>query len=186
MPLLEHGDVLVIESDVVAKYVAKNIRGDDGRGDGLYPKTPGDEELVDSFLSEWSAVTDRYYSVLTATSQKEAEVRLESFVRSLDVIEGLLLQRSGGGDYLLGADFSYAECIAAPWVQRFYVTLPYFRGVDFGSDVLGEERGRLSRWMQAVRSRPSCLESICPEEEMIAACKRYYVSFASPGASGSL
>jgi hypothetical protein len=40
--------------------------------------------------------------------------------------------------------------------------------------------------MEAVCQRSSCRGSRCPEEEMIAACERYYVSFVSPGASGSL
>ena len=37
VPLLELGDNLVIESDVVAKYVAQHIEGVDGKGDGMYP-----------------------------------------------------------------------------------------------------------------------------------------------------
>ena len=37
VPLLEDGDSLVIESDVVAKYVATEVEGSDGKGDNLYP-----------------------------------------------------------------------------------------------------------------------------------------------------
>merc|ERR1711939_1275348 len=38
--------------------------------------------------------------------------------------------------FLLGDDFSFAECICAPWVQRFFVTLPYFRGIDFDHRII--------------------------------------------------
>lgn len=48
--------------------------------------------------------------------------RKHPFVQSLGDIDDLLRQRSHG-DYLLGSTFSYAECISAPWVQRFYVSL---------------------------------------------------------------
>ena len=40
VPLLEHGDKLVIESDVVTKYISKHIEGVDKKGDGLYPTIP--------------------------------------------------------------------------------------------------------------------------------------------------
>jgi glutathione S-transferase len=103
--------------------------------------------------------------------------------RRLAVVDDLLRDRTG--DFILGENFSYAECIAAPWIQRCYVTLPYFRGIDFEDDILSRF-DFMSTWMRAVCDRPSCVTSRCPESEMIAACKRYYVSFVSPGATGTL
>lgn len=196
MPLLEHGiddELLVIESDAVAKYVAQNIPGVDGggRGEGsMCPETAEEEALVDSFLEGWSRVTDAYYDVLRAASQEEAERRTVSYVKSLGAVDDLLVGRrleDGGGPFLLGHRFSYAECIAAPWIQRFYVTLPHFRGIDdFESDILwGNDLDDLSIWMRAVCERPSCAASACTEGEMIAACERYYVSFVSPGGGGA-
>jgi len=186
VPLLEHRDKLVIESDVVTKYVSKHIEGVDRKGDGLYPNNTEDEELIDTFLDEWGSITDRYYSILTATSQQEVDRCVATWIQSLETIERILKQRTTG-DYLLGTDFSYAECISAPWIQRFYVTLPYFRGINFHDDILLANNFHcLSKWMNKVCNRSSCIESKCPEEEMIAACKRYYVSFISPNASGFL
>ena len=185
VPLLEYDGNLVIESDVVAKYVSQHIEGVNGRGTDMYPtNNEADEELVMSFVDSWRHVTDTYYSVLTATSEKEVKKRKTSFIQSLDIINNLLKERDGGA-FMLGSTFSYAECISAPWVQRFYVTLPYFRAIDFEEDIL-KSFDLLPLWMGAVCNRPSCVASKCPEEEMIAACKRYYVSFISPGAKGSL
>ena len=190
VPLLEFGeDDLVVESDVVAKYVAQNIQGVGGKGDELYPKTKEDEKLIDSFLSKWSRVTDTYYSVLTATSQKQVDQNIQSFLSSLKTIDDIFKnqQRSDDENFLLGGTFTYAECISAPWIQRFYVTMPYFRGIDFEKDLLLNNNFEcLSNGMGAVCQRQSCIDSKCPEDEMIAACKRYYVSYLSPGASGSL
>ena len=186
VPLLEHGDKLVIESDIVTKYISKYIKGVDGKSDGLYPTNVEDEELIDTFLDEWGSVTDIYYSILTATSQKEVDRCVATWIQSLEIIESILKQRTTG-DYLLGTDFSYAECISAPWIQRFYVTLPYFRGINFQEDILSANKfDCLSKWMGKVCNRPSCIESKCPEDEMIAACKRYYVSYISPNAKGFL
>ena len=185
VPLLEHGDKLVIESDVVTKYISKHIKGV-GKGDGLYPTNEEDVELINTFLDEWGSVTDRYYSILTATSQKEVDRCVAKWAQRLETIESILKQRTTG-DYLLGTDVSYAECISAPWIQRFYVTLPYFRGINFHDDILlANNLQCLSEWMDKVCNRPSCIESKCPEDEMIAACKRYYVSYISPNASGVL
>ena len=186
VPLLEHGDELVIESDVVTKYISKHIEGV-GKSDGLYPTNEEDEELIDTFfLDEWGSVTDRYYSILTATSQNEVDRCVATWIQSLETIESILKRTTG--DYLLGADFSYADqCISAPWIQRFYVTLPYFRGINFQVDILLAKNFHcLSKWMNKVCNRSSCIESKCPEDEMVAACKRYYVSYISPNASGFL
>eukprot|EP01083_Nonionella_stella_P133090 404646_1 len=95
----------------------------------------------------------------------------------LETIERILKQQTTG-DYLLGTDFSYGECISAPWVQRFYVSLPYFRGINFQDDILlANNLQCLSKWMNKVCNRPSCIESKCDEDEMIAACKdiMYYI-----------
>ena len=137
--LLEHRDELVIESDVVTQYISKHIEGVDKKGDGLYPANLEDEELIETFLDEWGSVTDRYYSILTATSQNDVDRCIANWVQSLETIEKILKQRTTG-DYLLGTDFSYAECISAPWIQRFYVTLPYFRGISFQEDILSANK----------------------------------------------
>ena len=183
VPLLEHNDHIVIESEVIAKYIAQNINGIDGKGDDLYPSNEKDMEQIQSFMARWQHVTDSYYDLLRATSQKEVDKHEVSFIQSLQTVDELLQKTTG--DFVLGNNFSYAECIAAPWIQRFYVTLPYFRGIDLENDILSRF-DRLSSWMTAVCRRPSCVASICPEREMIAACKRYYVTYLSSGANGVL
>lgn len=181
VPLLEHEDNVVIESDVVAKYVAQNIDGVDGKGDDLYPNAEEDVEQIQTFMSRWQEVTDTYYALLRASSQEEVEDCESAFIESLASIDDLLKIRKG--DFILGENFSYAECISAPWIQRFYVTMPYFRGIDFEDDILSRFEF-MSTWMNAVCNRPSCVTSLCPKSEMIDACKRYYVSYLSPAAKG--
>ena len=175
VPLLEHGQELVIESTVVARYIAQHVGGPE-----LYPRTAEDLERIERFLSIWADVETTYYDLLRASSDAQAEERRALFVDRLAAVDELLDR----APFLLGDDFSFAECIAGPWVQRFFVTLPYFRGIDF-DDVL-RAFDSLAAWTRAVRDRASCRESICPEGEMINAAKRYYVSYLSPGATGRL
>ena len=175
VPLLEHGGQYVIESTVVARYIAQHVGGPE-----LYPRTAEDLERIERFLSIWADVETTYYDLLRASSDAQVEERRALFVDRLAAVDELLDR----APFLLGDDFSFAECIAAPWVQRFFVTLPYFRGIDF-DDVL-RAFDSLAAWTRAVRDRASCRESICPEGEMIDAAKRYYVSYLSPGAKGGL
>ena len=176
VPLLEHGQELVIESTVVARYIAEYVGGLE-----LYPRTAEDLERIERFLARWADVETTYYDLLRASSEAQAEERRALFVDRLAAVDELLGARA---PFLLGEDFSFAECIAGPWVQRFFVTLPYFRGIDF--DEVLRAFDALPGWMRAVRDRASCRESICPEGEMLDAAKRYYVSYLSPGARGRL
>jgi len=85
---------------------------------------------------------------------------------------------------LLGEQFSHAEAVAGPWVERMLLMLPHWRGID--TIRLCETHGlqRTSVWMQAVAARPSVKSTSAGEEEMIAASRRYYVDYASPGTPG--
>jgi glutathione S-transferase len=185
VPLLENSDDYIVESEAVTEYVIRNVEGP-GRvdDDRMYPlNDPTACQCVDSFLRKWYPVVDKYYGVLCATSEKEVRSKQQKFVTSLFELEKELCCQ---GDFILGDTFSLGECIAAPWVQRFFVTLPYFRAIDFETDVLKENGlDRTCAWMRAVRERPSVLRSKCPEDEILAAAVRYYVSYVSPAAPGT-
>jgi len=188
VPLLEHGDNLVVESDLVTKYVAQHV-GEEG----MYPYDARDE--MDSFLEEtWYPVVDRYYDYLCASSRKGADAARKKFCVSLRMLNDELFigrddssfEHFKNGDFFLGEQFSVVECIAGPWLQRFLVTLPYFRGVDFMTEILPEECTRLEKWVRAVTARQSVMESACSDDEILAAARKYYVSYLSPGAPGVL
>lgn len=190
VPLLEHGENLVVESDLVAKYIAEHVHLDGRFNEDLYPSSSSYDacQQIDAFLEIWLDVVDHYYDILTVPpSSGETGVMntMNVFERSLGALENVLSQNSASKDgaFVLGRKFSLAECIAAPWVQRFYVTLPHFRSVNFQETLL--PFGRTAKWMSAVRRRKSVVESKCPEEEIIAAANRYYVSYITPGSPGA-
>jgi hypothetical protein len=97
VPLLEHGENLVIESEDLVKYISQNI-GTSGRlatapfentcvtldhgdcMDKMYPiRILEIRERIDQFLNAWHIVVDDYYDVLTASSDPEVQSRLTSF-----------------------------------------------------------------------------------------------------------
>ena len=83
---------------------------------------------------------------------------------------------------MLGRQFSLAECVAAPWVERMLVMLPYWRSVNLVELCRQQSLTRTASWLQAVASRPSVLSTTAGEAAMAKAATAYYVSFVSPGA----
>mmetsp|Transcript_15245 Transcript_15245/g.28492 ORF Transcript_15245/g.28492 Transcript_15245/m.28492 type:complete len:156 (+) Transcript_15245:608-1075(+) len=147
---------------------------------------PGQKlEEIEQFLHIWHQVVDDYYDVLTAVSEMSVESQKKKFLKSLQDLQGTLTV-SNAGPFVLGDTFSVAECIAAPWVQRFFVTLPYFRKIDLDHVIRNDtDYEKVVNWMDAIRTRPSVARTACPPEEMLAAAQRYYVSYFSPGSPAS-
>uniref|UniRef100_A0A7S1BKN8 GST C-terminal domain-containing protein n=1 Tax=Corethron hystrix TaxID=216773 RepID=A0A7S1BKN8_9STRA len=147
-------------------------------------------QRVDSFLAAWYPTVDSYYDILTSRGETAVGRAVIDFVASLAVLEEELGRGSDvkeGAPFVLGKIFSLAECVAAPWVQRFFMTLPHFRGIDFEEDILSQNGFKqTAHWMRAVIDRPSVIASKCPEDEVMAAAMRYYVSYVSPGAPADL
>lgn len=184
VPLLEDHERnrLVIESDVVTEYIAKNVDAEGTANLHLYPSSNLDHDLIQAFKSTWYIATDCYYDILRATSEHEVKRYLETFLNCIAALD-IVLDEKKDGPFLLGKHFSYAECICAPWLQRFYVTLPHFRKLDIEKDILYNHPNVL-KWIRAVCSRPSVIRSKCSDEEMINAAKRYYVTYTSPSPIG--
>jgi glutathione S-transferase len=175
--LLEHGDALITESEEVTKYVAEHV----ATSDDMYPK---DHKRIDRFLNVWNSVTSTYYNYLTASGERSTRTNRIAFTASLKHLEPILSEHDG--DFVLGNTFSVAECMAAPWIQRFYVTLPYFRGIHIIEDIIPKECEEVAKWMEVVRKRPSVQVTACADDEMLNAARKYYVSYVSPGAPGTL
>ena len=177
VPLLQRDDGSVVtESIDVSRCVATEF------SDGvLLP--PGDAAAIDAFVRHWTNRCEpAYYNVLKADSEFQASAALSGLLETLSQVnEQLQVTRDA---FLLGSQFSHAECVAAPWVQRMLLMLPYWRNMDILDEC--EQRGLscTARWLRAVAARPSVIETACEEAEMVRASKLYYVDYASPGSPG--
>merc|ERR1712083_1146206 len=60
-----------------------------------------------------------------------------------------------GGPFLLGPDFSLAECLTASFAVRALVNFGFHRGTDVETACERLELARVLRWFRTVRDRPS-------------------------------
>ena len=180
VPLLECGSQeKVVESDVVTKFVAQQL----GSSDSMYPQNDLPARArIDRFLQKFDSAVQEYYQYLGARNAEQAQQGKISFCQALGCLdEELVVEKEGR--YCLGDTFSVAECIAAPWVHRFQIVLPYFRGVRVQDLGLPEA---VTQWMEAVLDRPSVQATNGPTDYILESTKGYFVNYITPGAAGDI
>lgn len=96
--------------------------------------------------------------------QADTEVKVEEgrgrLAAAICTIDRFLEERSQpGGPFFMGCQFSQAEVVTIPFIQRGVATLPAFRGIDVWR-IVGEEKAtRMKEWMEAGLARPSLVET---------------------------
>eukprot|EP00440_Ansanella_granifera_P022222 gb/GFBE01024141.1/.p2 GENE.gb/GFBE01024141.1/~~gb/GFBE01024141.1/.p2 ORF type:complete len:272 (-),score=62.61 gb/GFBE01024141.1/:7-822(-) len=157
VPILQHhtkeGDVNIIESVPCAEYIEDAFPD---KGPSLRPASPKQRNAIRMFL-EIAGKWMPFGVVFSKTEDLGARLR-EFAVASKNLNAALEKWGEPGGDFLLGANFSMAEVIIAPFVMRFG-WWDYFRGINALKTI--EELGcdRLARWVRAVQSRKSVTET---------------------------
>jgi len=163
VPLLEHGDpgsadyVKLIESNVILDYI-EDVWGSVGLR--LRPTDPKDAAAVRMFLEHFGKMSP--FALVMGNSQEVLRQRLQDFVKGMKVVERcmqLYKKKDAEGDFLLGADFSYAECMAAPILVRGESWLKAHHGVDVRKLAVDLGLTHLSKWMEAVLARPSVTQT---------------------------
>lgn len=208
MPLLQvDDDTFLCESMVVTNYIAE-LYSDSGTESSsssnkqqLIPKRPEDRAIMRLFI-ELCGSTFSYFPLLRAkgnNNQKEYDANLQQLKDGLVNTDAFLKRFSpqnkgddNDGPFLLGNQFSLAECTVAPFVQRSCVILPAFTGGGGGENnnignevidpieicnILGLDR--LKSWIEAVCSRPSVQISSVPANDMIESTSRMLERFAA-------
>ena len=186
VPLLEIGDQVVCESLDIVRLLGKDTRLLPPQGDGH----------IEPFIEHWvGQVEPAYYDLLRAPDEQQAQARRYPLLQAFSELENKLLLRQGfnpttGADDsespFLCDDFSLAEVVAAPWVDRMLSMLPHWRALELLPFMQQCGLDRSVRWMKAVAARPSVTQSSAGAEEMARASGRYYVEHVSPGAPGVL
>mmetsp|Transcript_26595 Transcript_26595/g.74428 ORF Transcript_26595/g.74428 Transcript_26595/m.74428 type:complete len:166 (+) Transcript_26595:350-847(+) len=124
-----------------------------------------------SLMPGWFA----YIAIIKADpGSKDEEEALKELRDGLHAANAFLATRpeADSGPFLLGERFSLAEVATAPFAQRFMTVLPGTRPTVDPRQIL-EEEGlfRLSTWLTAVCTRPSCMETIAPTAELVESYK---------------
>ena len=172
VPLLECGDdTLVVESEDVIKFIGAAIEPDDS----MYPVDYIElRARIDRFLPAFEDVIQGYYKYLTASSKDEEEMGKLAFCKALKNLETEI-----EGPFCLGESFSVAECYAAPWVHRFDVVVPYFRGAQLQDLIVTDSK--VAQWMQAVLQRPSVQSTNVPSSSLLQSTRNHFVKYVTPG-----
>ena len=119
--------LVLVESAVVTKFISTAFQG---RGSELFPKFPASNmppELSKGLAaSRMDLFVDIYMSTLFSATNKLMNSRTQESLHSalLQFLHGLVkcdtcLQIHGSeGTFLIGEQFSFAECMTAPFVVR--------------------------------------------------------------------
>ena len=172
VPLLEVKDLeqspdtmLFTESLVVADYIAEQY----DTKNHLLPASAKDRAITRLFTELFGGSAFSYFPLLRAKGDK-LEAAKQTFKDGL-VGANAFLKHHKSAPFLLGDQFSLAECNAAPFVQRACIILPAFTGPTNGvnpidiCDDLGLDH--LKKWMEAVMARPSVIATGMSEEKLL-------------------
>ena len=157
VPLLELGadGPVLIESLVICDFL-DDAADADGRPD---PAERANARLYANLFQ--SAIS--YVPILKAEAGSDDEAAAIASLREGMAAMDAYLKAHGeaGGPYLLGSRWSYAESTTAPFAARFATVLPALRpDLDPYAMMADDGLSALSAWMEAVVSRPSCVETL--------------------------
>jgi len=166
VPLLEHGERIVIESDDVVRYVVNNIPG----------KEIATTEQDDVLLEAWTKVNTVMFRMLMAEDQKEVDAQYVAWHDALKLLEGALPSKQ--------RSFGMVECLIGPWVSRMNSVLPEFRCISVEKEL--NQYPRAAKWLEMIAKRPSILESSVSTEKLLSSYRARFIKYVSTNEPGSL
>lgn len=179
VPVLDvaQGTLVLCESIVIAEYLADEF----GEG-SIQPKSSADRARSRLF-TELCSNAFSYFPILRVRDDVgKRATALENLKFSMAGVNDYLTQHGkDDGPFLFGRDFSTAECIAAPFVQRACVILPTFCGPEISPLAICDELklSRLSTWIKAVLARPSVSATGVKEPDMVKSVEAMLTRFAA-------
>jgi len=162
IPLLEHGEIMIDGIGAVI-YIAEALDGPD-----LIPKSPlrkgFNHDVYMAFIDNLGRHgVGGVHKCLQASNVRELKEAIKQTIKGLTRMNDVLKEKAlDGGPFTEGPDFSFVECIAAPWLLRMYIALPHWRKVD--PLELADDAGldRVAQWFRAMLERPSVKSTAPP------------------------
>ena len=157
VPVLLHDGMTLVESALVAEYVARAFPG----GEDIAYADAAEAYGGGLFVAQFNAITPAYFRALRAKSQKEVDAALDDVRAGLRQAERALAisQRGSEGPYACGARFTLADATTCTMNSRLAVVLGHFRAFRLHAEVETMELTRLAKWMDACAERPSVRET---------------------------
>lgn len=176
VPIIIDGPDKLIESNLVSEYLDRKY-GD--ASSKLFPDDPYKLAKVRWFVDLFSELfLPNLFGMLRADSQEALDEVKEKFDNGLKLLNKFVEQHSfEGGDFFLGADYSFAEVAATPFVQRASVALPEYRGYSLELAFKQHNLARLQAWYKAASERPSHQQTAPEPEQLIASWSKFVGEF---------
>ncbi|XP_057252401.1 protein IN2-1 homolog B isoform X2 [Beta vulgaris subsp. vulgaris] len=156
VPALEHNNNIIVESLDLIKYIDANFEGP-----SLFP----DDHAKKEYTEELFVYSDKWNPTLffyLRGTKSEDEMRA-----AFDKFEELLSKYNHEGPFLLGAQFSAADVVYAPFLQRY---LPLF--IDLHKYDITEGRPKLAAWLKALDTIEAFQQTKWDEEQNVKIYKR--------------
>lgn len=189
MPILEVGErgsseyFGMIESGAVSEFVAAAFDG----GSPLRPANPRLETRMRLFMQCYAeGMQAGQTGLMMCSDEASAAAAYDKLCAGMVAANACLLKHgsSAEGSFLLGKDFSLAECLSAPFVIRARTALKVHRGVDIQADAQAMRLERLAQWLDAVAARPS-VASTTPSPDYLSEVPSYlrarWFAYTIPG-----
>jgi glutathione S-transferase len=179
VPLLETDEGVLIESMVIVEYLEDQT----AEQSSLTAVQRARARLFATLFPTWM----NWVGVLRADPDSEEEAAAVAKLREgMRCVNSFLAATDEEGPFLFGSEFSFAESATAPFIQRLAAVLPGMRA-PLDPKAWMEEEGltRLAAWTEAVCSRPSCVSSIPPAEELVDSYSKLMERMKAMPAGGS-
>lgn len=158
VPVIDDDGTIVFDSTEILYYLERTYPDPP-----LLPSDPARRAEVDVFLDWFNRVWKRPPNVITDELEKQSPdaTRVERYGKEMEAVLGVFEGLLAGRDYLMGDEFSAADCAAWPFLRYATHLDPsdthLFHRVlyDWQSPVRAGRTPRLRAWIDRVGERPS-------------------------------
>jgi glutathione S-transferase len=169
VPILEDltDGTKLIESAIIAQYIEDKYPS---IGTGLMPPSPKEKAIIRLFTETFQGTLQMMpYKCLQTIPETRHEL-VSSLHKGMLIVDKFLMKYGkSNGPFLLGNDFTFAEVMTGPFIQRLLPVAAHFCKVNIFAECEAAGCFRLLAWMKAVLSRKSLLAAKIPDDALVAA-----------------
>ena len=153
------------ESDVISEYLATVLEAKHPQKLHLFPSAEFSAEDIARFrLAIKSFPISNFYACLKNQDPvKDAEL----FAALCKGLGTFVSHMSPDGPFILGRRFTFADIYCIPFIVRFAILLPHYRGMDMFHPSVGFDVRRFKAWFVAASNRPSIKKTSPSEQEIL-------------------
>jgi glutathione S-transferase len=166
VPILEDPDgTKLIESAVIAQYIEDKFPL---AGTYCMPSSAKDKAIVRLFIETFGVLQSMPYKCIATTPATRDEL-LESLRKAMKIVDKFLLQYGDKhGPFMFGTDFTFAEIMTGPFIQRLLPIASHFCNVDVLAECKTAGCARLLVWIEATLARKSMVTAKVPDDVLVA------------------